>query len=280
MTNLAPSFGIFLRSVGERTTALAQEAAQAELLTGQLHVIANVTPAAQAFDAMFTKAQEQGYQWYLALDGDVVLQSGWLPRLQQQISHLDPVTTYNFSLPVVDYFGGVMDKGIHVYNGAFTKQAQDILRTQTWQTLKPESTIKRWLPSAQSIYLADEPPIGWHGFEQYYADVYYRFFLQSVRSQAVSRRYAFLFKGVAQSSADHDIARAGYQAGRQLHNRPWVRRLLGLQSHASDASLRHTIRVQLTKNGVAEKEALTITLEEFRQQYQRYVKTTETARSR
>ena len=280
MTNEAPSFGVFLRSVGERTAALAQAAAQAELSAGQLHAIADLTPAARAFDAMFTKAQQEGYRWYLALDGDVVLQRGWLPRIQQQISYLDSATTYNFSLPVVDYFGGVMDKGIHVYNGTFTKQAQHILRTETWQTLKPESTIKRWLPSAQSIYLAEEKPLGWHGFEQYYADSYYRFFLQSVRSQAVSRRYAFLFQKAAQRSPDHDIARAGYRAGRQLHNRPWVRQLLGLQSHASDASLRHTIRQQLTRSGVIEKGPLTIPLEEFRQQYQSYVEATETARSR
>ena len=86
-------FGIFIRSVGERTEKLCIEACKQSLDSSKIHLIKNYYPAHKAYAKMFRMADELGYDWYLGLDADVILKGTRVDGIYTEDPEKNPEAT-------------------------------------------------------------------------------------------------------------------------------------------------------------------------------------------
>ena len=224
-------FGVFIRSIGERTEALCTESVRNSVLEASVHVIQNVYPAQAAYEQMFAKAQECGYDVFLGLDADVILQADWLQIVSQKIKQLQDKQWFVFSFPMRDAFKGQVSQGNHFYNGAYVDEALSILKTKVAHSLRPESMIRHHVAAASPYFKDTE--LGWHGYEQYYRDIFFRFWLRAQRDFSWQRPWPTPgFAGSLIDETEMGVARAGYQTGRLAA----YRKLLQQHDHALPAS--------------------------------------------
>lgn len=257
-------FGVFTRSVGERTEHLCLESVTKEMTAGRVHLIKDRFPAYRAFEEMFSLALEHSYEWFLGLDSDVVLERGWSQWILNKISMLDEPTVYNFSFPVKDYFIGKADKGNHIFNGRYTKDALHILLNRTKFLGKPESTIKNYLSGLASTFYELEECLGYHGYEQYYKDIFYRFYLQRARNRDFRSKCPFLNKSFSgELPLDYKVARLGWRHGRRRSVAKRLHSIVGHKFPISDGAMRKDFERRLSRLGIIEKEQLPYNLEEF-----------------
>jgi len=71
-------FGVFIRSIGERTEQLCAESCYQCLPPENVHILRNYYPSYNVYRAMFQEALKLGYEWYMGLDADVILLPGWM----------------------------------------------------------------------------------------------------------------------------------------------------------------------------------------------------------
>jgi peptidoglycan/xylan/chitin deacetylase (PgdA/CDA1 family) len=210
-TDVRNNLGVYIRSVGERTKDLSIEAAIRAVPPEHVHVIEHVYPSARAYERMFLDARERQYRWFVGLDADVVLREDWLALVEAQIERLLGHAWYVFSFSVRDRFLENIGRGNHFYNGAYARRSLTVLQ-QTRHSLRPESTLRHFMP-AQSPYMEDEW-IGYHGYDQYYRDIFYRFWLRAKRSQTLLRPAPLApFELGARQSLEVLVAQAGWRAG-------------------------------------------------------------------
>lgn len=265
------TFGIFIRSMGERTETLCLDSVRKTYGLKNVHVIKGVSPAYKAFEIMFRKALENRYDWYLGLDADVVLLPNWLRDIKQIIENRGGLSLFSFSLPMIDPFIGSVDKGNHIFNGNYTDRALKVLRTKTRFSLKPESSIKSHVASTESIYFQENQPIGLHGCEQFYKDIAYRFFLQRLRRN--NRQVAAKLRKEARRNpvSDFRVALCGWNKGRNAALFQPLRKMVGINPYESDMRQRDMFSELFTHLGIEEKGELKIALDQFYRRYNRLI---------
>lgn len=248
--------GVFIRSVGERTERLCIEACRSCLPAEQVHLLRDFTPSYRVYEEMFRRAATAQYDWFLGLDADVVLRSDWLGLAKQYYAQVSKGDWLVFSLAVQDPFLGVIDRGNHFYNGRHALAALEVLTTKTRSSLKPESSICHFLPYPDPHFM--ESIIGYHGYEQFYRDIYKRFWLQAQRKPTLEKQFPFLYtKDEMHDTREREIARLGWQTGRSSMGvvSRW-RQLFFTGSRRGTAT-------QTTELLQSEKGPLRLSLEEF-----------------
>ncbi len=264
-------FGVFIRSVEERTEKLCLESCQSCIPREHIHIIRNEFPAYKAFMKMFEQAEAKGYDWFLGLDADIVLVPGWYETVLEKKAEMEKEDWFVFTISVRDKFLGKIDRGNHFYNGKYVGDALEALQTKTKDTLKPESKIRHHM-GAKNRYF-DDISIGYHGYEQFFSDIFYRFWLQSKRLSKLERKHPFLRKKPQKmrgQDMDFFAAQKGWRTGKDgSAMQRWLRSRFpsfmknGTVSDArSDASLRETLFSEHLKD-MQEKAPLTLSWESF-----------------
>lgn len=209
-------FGVFIRSIEERTEKLCLESCQSCIPLEHIHMIRNQFPAYNAYVKMFEQAKAKGYDWFMGLDADIVLVPGWYDIVLKKKAEVEKKDWFVFTISVRDKFLGRIDRGNHFYNGRYAEAALEALHTQTKDTLKPESRIRHHV-DAENRYF-DDVFIGYHGYEQFFADTFYRFWLQSKRLRKMGIRHSFLRKKPRKAAAqdtDFFVAQKGWHTGKE-----------------------------------------------------------------
>jgi len=257
-------FGIFIRSVGERTEKLCWESCRIHISPENIIIIRDVFPAHKAYSEMFEQAKLLNYDWFLGVDADVVLVKDWYELALQKRMEMEQKKWFVFSGVVRDKFLGWIDRGNHFYNGEHVDKALDVLHQKTKYMLKPESAICQYVGLEDPHY--KDITIGYHGYEQYCRDIYYRFWMQAKRKREMENDYPFLKEDFNAGNIDHDfiIAKKGWSAGRESRFLFWLRSKLHvfMRGVRSDASLRDRLFSKQIKN-IREKSELETSLEEF-----------------
>jgi hypothetical protein len=249
-------FGIFIRSVGERTEALCREACLREVPPEDVHVIKDVYPAARAYLEMFNRAQEENYDWFGGVDADIVLKKWWMRMVRDKIREVERREFFVFSFHVRDKFLGVIDRGNHFYNGRYVNEAREVLLKKTWNSSKPESLIESHVVAESAPYPG---VIGYHGYDQYRRDIAYRFWLQYKRKPLREIERALRDGG---KDKDWEAARLGWEKSKkEVVNNLLIRS--GIKTARPDQRNKNRIDVWLRKNGIDEDDTSEITLDYF-----------------
>lgn len=239
-------FGAIIRSFGERTKWLCHDSIINRLPEKNIHFIKNVFPFSEVVEQMIVLASEKGYDWYIGVDADIVLVPDWLKRIENTLREIKDIDSYyKIDFQLKDKFvNNTLIYGLHLYNGKYNKQMFDILKT-TKNTSKPEGNIRHKI-NAKFINLVSGP-IGYHGYEQYYRDIYSRFAIRSFRNVEDIQRYN-LFED---KDEDNVVGYKGWKYG--LKNKESILSLLDANN-----------RITASKFGYKEKkDLLNIGLEEF-----------------
>lgn len=255
------NFGVIIRSIGERTETLCLEACRRVLPKSKIHIVRDYYPTYRAYRQMYNISLEKEYDWYLGLDADVVLKDNWLDVAEKKINELAGEDYFGFSFSIRDKFLRNLDRGNHFYCGRFTKRALWFLENRTRDSLKPESYISRYLksdnPPKKGRYFKDIV-IGYHGYEQFYKHIYYRFLLRRFRIQRDpegKEKYVNLFKNVKNlGDLDFYAGKLGWEYAEsrylmRLLNVLHIKKLPGFQI------LSEQIDKQLLRNGLIEKSS-------------------------
>jgi hypothetical protein len=270
------NFGIFVRSVGERTEQLCLESCYQCLPRARVHLLKNYYPSYNVYRAMFSEAIRRRYGWYMGLDADVILMPGALDAIEERIRELDDEPdVFKFTCRLHDKFlPHAVDRGNHVYSARFNSLAWRALRNNIWLTrlgrlsarlgarrgfyLKPETAIRTRLRESHGIRDVNfDDVIGWHGFEQYYSHIFHRFVVRANRNPEYEEKYPFLRKESADALSHRDdkdwlVANLGWQYGKAN------------KVYKVDARRCNAYRDLLEKEGIREKPALDTTLADIR----------------
>jgi hypothetical protein len=184
-------FGAIIRSIEERTEGLCYDAVSQHLKKNDIHVIRNVYPFSNVVKQMMLLASVHSYDWYIGVDADIVLCNNWFNMINGFLYLNDIDSYYKIDFQLQDRFvNNTHIYGVHLYNG---KYALDMLNAleKTKDTSKPEGNIRHRINAKfmNSTY----GRIGYHGYEQYYRDIYRRFAIRSFRNKEDVKRYN-LFK--------------------------------------------------------------------------------------
>lgn len=228
-------FGVYIRSIGERTEKLCLESCYQHIDSKDVHLLKNYFPSYNVYMEMFKRAIKSDYDWFLAADADVVLYKNWFKIVQKNIERPDPEKVFKFTYLVDDYIlEEPIDRGNHVYNNAFSKQALQELkknivisklpmflkkRYERGRYLKPETSIRHKMREKYNIdnFQADGI-IGIHGAEQYLSEVFRRFAVRSNRNPEYVNKYDFLRESnqeslLRQGDIERYVANLGWNYG-------------------------------------------------------------------
>ena len=260
-------FGVIIRSIGERTEGLCYDSCLKAIPKEHIHIVKNYYPSYRAYIEMFRIAIDQQYDWYLALDADTVLCPNWLSLIADKISNYGDSKLFCFGHSVKDKFLGTIDRGNHCYNGIYSKKAIDGVLKSIKHTLKPEGGIKY---NIEGIYVKrfSEQLIGYHGYEQYYKDIYYRFWNR--RRRKPSQELKKLINKNLNNNQDYDreneVGLLGWNSYNLMDH--ILARFFPEISNFSATSKKHEkIRKTLDKKNIIEKDELQMRYDQFIEKY-------------
>lgn len=243
-------FGAVIRSSGERTEHLCIESVKGCLSDDVVHVIRGVTPFSETVKQMLLLSMKNKYDWYIGIDADVVLTPNWTDMvntvLEGKLSLEYPLNNYyKIEFQLQDKF--VLDKyifrGLHLYNSQYNQQMLNILE-RTKGSSKPEGNIRHKIGAKFfNVFLEY---IGYHGYEQYYRDIFNRFVLRSLRNREDIDRYK-LFKT---NDEDNVMGRKGWDYG--IAHKKEVLKVLDAKN-----------KISISNTGYTEKVPLAMSLKEF-----------------
>ena len=207
-----PSYdlSIIIRSVGERTTALCHKLAAQSVPERQIRVISE-KPFGRAVRKGFEVALDMGATWTLVLDADVLLAPGFVKNALQTARRLDSMFVLQ-GLIFDKFFHVLRPAGNHLYTTSLLDKALDCIPPEG-STLRPESsTITSMTEQGYRFY--QQPLLaGLHDFEQHYADIAKKCFLQAHKHTDFLPLVAPRWGEMANSDADFQVALASAKAG-------------------------------------------------------------------
>ena len=228
-------FGIYIRSIGERTEQLCIDACGQYIDLKDIHVLRNYFPSYNVYREMFNSAIKSEYDWFLGIDADVILYEDWFKTVQKDIERCINKKVFKFTYLVDDYiFREPIDRGNHIYNNAFSKYALKELKKnifisklprflkkyyQSGRYLKPETSLRgRLLKTNNLLNFNYTEVIGVHGAEQYLSEVFRRFTVRANRNPEYINKYNFLNESNQKSLYQHGdidryVANVGWNYG-------------------------------------------------------------------
>jgi len=256
-------FGVFIRSIGERTERLCLEACEQGVSFDKIRLIKDKYPAYEAYKEMFLLAGKFNYDWYLGLDADTILKRDWYQIAMAKIEEVKNKDYFDFSFSVQDKFLRIIDRGNHFYNGKYTEEALRILEEKTKYTLKPESSICAYIEKESPNFT--DSVIGFHGYEQYYKHIFYGFWLRRRRGGDLSKQIKlFNDKNKLKQDKDFFVAEKGWNYGRNILSKIGLNRKINPGECVS--ILKESPKL-LEELGIQEKEELMIDLNSFYEFY-------------
>jgi len=215
--SLTDDYICVIRSAGERTTEGCKKIVSRETPMRDLYVIEEV-PFEEAIKESFRIGLKRNKKWLVTLDADV------LPRPQAIQEMLSQANRGNRK--IIAFTGLIYDKflatfktaGNHVYRTEHLKAALDYI-PHPGSTVRPESTTIKKTKELGLKRTRLNIVVGLHDFEQYYSDIYRKFFLHAQkRTEAVAGLLKF-WKKKSQLDFDYKVAIKGAVDGMLFEER-------------------------------------------------------------
>lgn len=276
-------FGVFIRSIGERTEDICYQAVNVWVPKENIHVIKNVSPSYLAFNEMFKQAKEQEYDWFVGLDADVVLSERWMDIIRRELLKMGDgkENMFKITFQVRDRITGeILNRGIHLYNGRFVNEALEgmevVMQAAKYPMIyrligkkkfyvKPESSLagivrERYHLDARELSIL----MGVHGLEQYYHEIFRQFVTRRQRDETYLNTYPEILNTETNDkelNLERKVAKLGWDKSAEMK----------INKVSIDAIDEY--KYFLEENGVIEKAPININFKKFyRNYYDQYFK--------
>lgn len=261
-------FGIIIRSIEERTEKLCYDSCLQAVPKENIHIVRNIYPSFKAYIEMFKISIEYKYDWFLALDADMVLFPNWFDMVAEKIYKYNKSNLFVFGHLVEDKFLGTIDRGNHCYNGFYSELAIEAVSKAIKESVKLERYIKKYIKGIKRIPTFTEK-IAWHGFEQYNKDIYFRFWNRRRRNPTEEFKRKFIDLVINNSNKkdlDYEVAKYGWDSY-SIYDKMLVRFSPKIANLSTTEKKHEKIRLDLLDNGINEKYHLNMNYNEFVDKY-------------
>lgn len=269
-------FGVFIRSIGERTEGLCYEAVAQSVPEKDIHLLKNYYPSYRAFMQMFELAEHHRYDWYLGLDADVVLLKNWWEIFENKLRNPEIDQYYRLHFHTHDYITHRnLIRGNNWYNGKYTALCKKFLKKNIhigkyWFVykylgyvrgyfIKPETSIRTHMRDKLNVLdCTFDEVIGLHGYEQYNAEIFRQYVTRYHRDPMFIHQEGNQFLRADQQSQ----LKASQDYDRYVANLAWN----WAQTHklrSVDGRIKGRIERVLESYGIAEKQPLSLGIDDF-----------------
>jgi len=270
-------FGVFIRSIGERTESLCIDSCRQHVDSKNIHILRNYFPSYNVYREMFNRAEKSDYDWFLAVDADVVLSPNWYDMVMEIIKSVDSKTTFKFEFRVYDpIYDDLIYRGNHVYNNSFTTLAINALKKNILISrlprfvkncfkkgyyLKPETSLRGVLKVKHGLSNFSCPDvIGVHGAEQFFEEIFRTFLVRSKRNPEWVKKYDFLNENRRKQLLDEN------RCNRYVANLGWNSNKFDVDT--IDARQQIEYKQILAKYNIKEHQKFSMNLESFYRKYE------------
>ncbi|MDN3667878.1 hypothetical protein QWY93_00800 [Echinicola jeungdonensis] len=203
---------VIVRSSNERTENNCKQLLE-QLFEKESIDIVHEIPFSAAIKRSFEIAIKSRKDWLLCIDADVLISKIGLEKVLSKLDKYSKKTFCVQGLILDKFFGIFRPAGNHFYNIHHLKKAINYI-PKDGETLRPESFIKREMalldfPTQQSDII-----IGIHDYEQYYADIYRKCFLQAHKHRSFVDYVLPKWRSLASIDFDFKVAIYGVTSGK------------------------------------------------------------------
>lgn len=244
--SLSSHIAIVVRSIGERTTEACIRAVESQGFARSEIAVISASPHSVALQQSLEAGVATGKDWTLSIDADVILRHDAIARLHEVACSMPAQTSQFHGLVLDKFFQEYRPAGHHMYR---TRLIPAVLErvSHNGEVARPETHALDAMTAAgfpaEKVALA----VGLHDYEQHYADIFRKCFLQAHKHINRSGDILPLWRAWAQQDVDFYVALEGFCFG--LHYTPEV------LAHATD----EVVRQAFDRLGMPEKsETLSI----------------------
>ncbi len=196
-------FCVFIRSIEERTEGLSYQSVRKHIPEEDIFIIRNQFPSYKAYSSMFRIAIQKKLDWFLGLDADVILAPNWFETFKKRTDEGKDYFRIHFLTKdlITNQF---LVRGNNFYNGQMAEKSYYYLRKNInigrfwffykWKGfhsgyfLKPETSIRTHFKTGDVLDQTFQESIGWHGYEQYYYEIYRQYLTRRFRDPAFATK--------------------------------------------------------------------------------------------
>lgn len=254
-------FYVIIRSANERSLPLCRKAVEA---IGLDYEVINVNPFWKAVIATFEIGIDKGRRFTIGLDADIVLYKNAVATFSRVLGKRPGYWKYDFALK--DRFYPKPIFGVHIYDTTALPVALENSPKNIEKIPKPERQFCYELGGKGYKDVSIPDIVGEHGYNQYYKDIFSRFFHRASRNP---EHKAMLFKNIDNITDDPEFLMAylGWQEGqgflRRYRLKMKLKRLLSPRGQSptilllpKDSKTQKDIQKYLRKYGLHELKPL------------------------
>lgn len=195
------NYTVVIRSAGERTKQACLEIVHEQAAEECVHLIEEA-PFEAALKKCYQIGMESDRQWLVAIDADVLLQTGIIRSLLS-IGERLPKNICHFQGVVYDKILGRHRKaGVRIYRTYCLAEAINAIPPEG-ETLRPEAHVIRSLENKGHMTKSLNLVTGIHDYEQFFTDIYRKAFLHANKHQ--DKVIENLQRWKHQASSDNDF---------------------------------------------------------------------------
>lgn len=266
-----------IRSVGERTEELCYESLMEGVQPEDVAVLKNKYPPYRTYMETFSAFSSFSCDWCLAIDADVILKKGWRDVFERIIFENDVSVSYAVHFQLLDCITkNPLFRGVHFYNPTFLRLAalfiecnSIIFHSEQLRSVvnhrfytKIESSLVLYFQALGVRHLPIPELIGWHGFEQFYSEIFRQYAVRTLRDPEFIYTHTDIFNKIKNKiPLDDELFSA--KLGHQYYN---------IIMHAqSIEDIKSKISDKLKENNIVEKGNIDFSLVDFRDKYEMYL---------
>jgi len=202
---------VVVRSAGERTIEPCHQLLLEIFPKSDIVVISEV-PFSKAVEKSLEIGVGSGKEWLACIDADVLISKVETVKFLNYTQTANPNLFCVQSLILDKFFSIIRPSGIHMYRTKLCTKAIGLIPKEGL-TLRPESFLKQEMallghPTQQSNIV-----VGIHDFEQYYADIFRKCFLQSHKHSNFMKDVTEFWRIKKKLDLDFQVALYGAMAG-------------------------------------------------------------------
>lgn len=208
------NFGVIIKTVGERTESLCIDSVR---LAMEPILIKNISPYNKTLLKMYDIMLQEGKDWYLAIDADLILIKNWFEKIPNFIKKSGNTLgllprTYDFILNQKYSYG----RGCSLYNITYIEKCRDNLLKHyknAHDSLIPESFICKLMGGPKTKRVFDNLVMGFHGFEQFHTSTFNVYARMSVKARNRPMLIRNWFYPIGNNHPDRLVALEGWKYG-------------------------------------------------------------------
>jgi len=210
MSNLS----IVVRSADERTTTSCVVLLQ-ELFPHHTIHVTNECPFSAAIRRTFAIALEEGREWTLCIDADVLATKDIYALIEKSLD-VDQSVFQIQGLVLDKFIHCLRPAGNHLYRNAYMKQAMEHIPHEG-TSLRPETDMLTQMARLGYPWKQVDVVVGLHDYEQYHHDIFRKCFVHAHKHSWLDTILEAFWESQSKKDDDYYVALLGYRFGKKYN---------------------------------------------------------------